>query len=369
MVYSIRIEKETQRQVDPSILYKQLKRVVERALAGNRSKKGWKQVGKSEYEVKNQPNGYIYSCDLKFKRETDRKVNDEVNNAQFEYIKKIVQQAGNTPGWYIPSSEIKPEDHSIISAPKTFAEVNPNVTWKPETFGHIYSRDAQIRSVRSAVEAAIDTKFANRFHTVLYGPPACGKTSILLAVKEWVGKDMVLQLDATSTTSAGAQRILLESAQIPPILIVEEIEKTEESSLRWMLGVLDHRAEIRKTNFNVGSIRRDVKLLCLATVNDIHKFKTVMDGALASRFAHKIYCPRPDRKVLEQILVREVAKVSGKSEWVGPALDYCERKMINDPRTVSAICLCGRDRLLDGSYQKDLEEVECPANLKGEHGL
>lgn len=360
-MYSIKIEKQTQRQVDPSILYKQLKRMVERALAGNRAKKGWKQVGKVEYEVKTLPDGYIYSSDLKFKRESDRKMSDDVNASQFEYIKKIIQQSGNTPGWYIPGSEIKPDQQSIIQAPKVFAEVS-SVAWKPEIFGHIYSRDAQIRAVRSAVEAAIDTKFANRFHCVLYGPPACGKTSILLAVKQWLGNDMVLQMDATSTTSAGAQRILLESAQIPPVFLCEEIEKCEEASLRWMLGVLDHRAEIRKTNFNVGNIRRDVKLLCLATVNDVGKFNTVMDGALASRFAHKIYCPRPDRKVLDQILVREVLKVNGSAAWISPTLDYCEKKQINDPRRVTAICLCGRERLLDGSYQKDLDEIEGPVS-------
>lgn len=231
----------------------------------------------------------------------------------------------------------------------------------------IYGRDDQIKIIRSAIIAGEESDWSNRFHCVLYGPPGCGKTEILAKTCEMLGveNDSYLKFDATSTTEAGAQKILLDSAHVPPILIVEEIEKQDEKALRWLLGLLDHRAEIRKTNFRIGTKARNVKMLCLATVNDLGLFKKVMSGALASRFAHEIYCPRPDRAILQKILEREVAKSKGRVEWIEPTLKYCyDEKKINDPRKILPICLCGRDALLDNSYQKSLTATEMPSNSK-----
>ena len=170
-----------------------------------------------------------------------------------------------------------------------------------------------------------------------------------------------LKFDATSATDAGVRDILLKSTNIPPVLIVEEIEKTDEKSLRWLLGVLDHRAEIRKTNFRIGHQARNVKMICLATVNDMKLFEKVMCGALVSRFPNKIYCARPDRKLMKDILKRELAKVGGREEWIEPALTFCMDKLkITDPRAITPVCLCGRDKLLDGSYQKAIRATMKP---------
>jgi hypothetical protein len=82
----------------------------------------------------------------------------------------------------------------------------------------------------------------------------------------------------------------------------------------------------------------------------------MMDGALASRFSHKIYCPRPGRQVLEQILLREVNKHDGDRTWIKPALDYClDIEQTNDPRRIITVCLCGREKLLTGEYQRILQ--------------
>jgi Cdc6-like AAA superfamily ATPase len=234
-------------------------------------------------------------------------------------------------------------------------------------FENIYARDPQIALVLSAVDAAVKSNFQNRFHAVLYGPPACGKTQILNCVADMVGEESVLRFDCTSTTKAGAEKILLEAAEVPPVMICEEIEKTDEASLRWLLGLLDHRAEIRKTNYRVGTLQRKVHVLTLATVNDIALFESVMDGALASRFSHKIYCPRPDKTVLRRILEREIAatdedgKPLGKHEWIEPAIDYVvDREKSNDPRRVITVCLSGGDKLLTGEYQKYLDAARDP---------
>ena len=238
------------------------------------------------------------------------------------------------------------------------------------SFSHIFERDSQIAIVRSAIEAAQASGFRNRFHCVLYGPPACGKTEILQAFKRMLGPDCVLQLDATAMTQAGAIRILLESARIPPVLLIEEIEKVGEEMLRWLLGVLDHRGEIRKTNFNVGNVQREVKMLCLATANDIQSFELAMSGALASRFAHRLFCPRPSRTVLERILEREIGKASGRGEWIKPALEYCARhERTDDPRRVVAVCLSGRDGLLTGEYQRHLQATRRPEAVVARRAL
>lgn len=231
----------------------------------------------------------------------------------------------------------------------------------------IYGRNNQIKIIRSAIIAGEESDWSNRFHCVLFGPPGCGKTDILTCTQKMLGREneAYLKLDATSTTEAGAQKILLDSSHIPPVLIVEEIEKQDEKALRWLLGLLDHRAEIRKTNFHIGTKARNVKMLCLATVNDLGLFKKVMSGALASRFAHEIYCPRPNRAILQKILEREVAKSKGRPEWIEPTLKYCcDEKKIDDPRKILPVCLCGRDDLLDGSYQLSLAATEMPSSLK-----
>jgi hypothetical protein len=222
-------------------------------------------------------------------------------------------------------------------------------------FDHIFDRDPHILRVYSAIETAVQTKLYSRNHCVLYGPPACGKTEILLAFGQMMGKEnqAFMKFDATSMTQAGVLRILTGSGILPPVLIVEEIEKTSDKDLRWLLGLLDKRGEVRQTNFNVGNRMKNAKMLCLATVNDMELFRRVMSGALASRFSNQIYCSRPSEQVMRMILAREIKLIDGKEEWIEPTIDFCVRKMQwNDPRKIIPVCLCGKDRLLNGSYQE-----------------
>jgi MoxR-like ATPase len=172
-----------------------------------------------------------------------------------------------------------------------------------------------------------------------------------------LGEDSVVKLDATSTTKAGAENLLLELDAVPPVLIIEEIEKCNPVNLPWLLGVMDDRAEIVKTNARIGSIRKEARCLVLATVNNLDEFKAIMAGALASRFKNQIYCPRPSRKILAKILLREVKEIAGDPAWIKPALDWClKEEKTNDPRRVCAI-LDGREKLLTGEYQADMRAI------------
>ena len=228
-------------------------------------------------------------------------------------------------------------------------------------FSHLFERNAQISVVLSAVEAARSTNFMHRFHSVMFGPPGCGKTAITQSIAQMVGESQVLKFDGPSCTKAGLENFFLDSEDDisgPKIMIFEEIEKADPEIHKSLLGMLDTRGEIRKTTGNDGQRTTGVKVLCLATVNNIGLFEKSQAGSLASRFTHKVYCPPPSRKCLESILSREVELVGGRKEWIAPTLDYTigvERS--HDPRRAIAVCMSGRDRLLTGAYQRALKSI------------
>jgi hypothetical protein len=344
-------------------------RLVQRALAGRRQRQGWRFVGRLRVPAPvREEHVWLYKVTLAFQRR-GRKVKADVVQRQFDYIGRIVEAAANARGWTLPGTNLGGASQPQAAPPQSNATAVTLPDNMNDYFAHIYDREAQIGIVAQAIRAAVQSGFQNRNHCVLFGPPACGKSEILLAFKNMLGADAVMTFDATSTTEAGARRELRELARIPPILIVEEIEKTDERSLRWLLGVLDTRGEIRGLNYRDAHFRRDVKLLCLATANDIGRFNEVMSGALASRFANKARCPRPTRPILERILQREVAKIAGNPAWIKPALDYClDIEKSNDPRRAIAVCLCGQDKLLTGEYQRWLAATGEPRDGEGERG-
>jgi len=232
----------------------------------------------------------------------------------------------------------------------------PEIDEWSESFSHLFGLDSHISRVRSALEAGANSGWRNRFHAALIGPPGCGKSDICESVRQALGEDAVMKLDATATTAAGAIKELAEREILPRVIVIEEIEKAPEAAMTFLLGVLDQRSEIRKTTARQ-TIQRDTKLFAIATVNDVALFRKLQAGALASRFSNTIFFSRPSRETLALILAREVAKVNGDSDWITPTLDYCEDHGITDPRQVIAICLCGREMLLTGEYQRMMADT------------
>lgn len=228
-------------------------------------------------------------------------------------------------------------------------------------FSHLFGLDAQIVRLRRAIEAGIMTDWERREHCVLYGPPGCGKSDVSQSLKRALGENAVMEYDATATTAAGAIKDLTEREILPRIIIIEEIEKAPEQAMTFLLGLMDLRASIRKTTArNSNSVIRDTKLFAIATVNNTELFQKLQAGALASRFSNRIKFNRPSREQLAMILRREIEKMGddGDMAWIDPTLDYCEGKEINDPRRVTSVCLCGREMLLTGEYQKLLTDTE-----------
>jgi len=247
-----------------------------------------------------------------------------------------------------------------------------NLDFPPDTFARLYGRDAQIRRTMDALILGRDTGWTKRKHTLLLGPPGCGKTELMLILSRAMGKEgeAWTWFDATSTTKAGAIEQLMQATVSPPILFVEEIEKTHESSLRWLLGLMDERGEVRRTNYRVGNQVKALKKCVVATCNNDQLLKAMDAGALYSRFANRVYCPEPSREVLEKILLREVKEVIQSDtdrdyEWVQRALEFgYDECGIRDPRELINMVLCGRDRLLDESYQADFKATISPTDRK-----
>lgn len=362
---SITLKKVSQRRIDPDKLRQQVSGVINRIEGSNRKARGWGASSTGNYARPVEENGFFrYNVDMAVTCVPKRDRDESSLGTEFDKIReKIIEPACKKHKWVVAAIDGEQTEAArlgvgqpMIDAPLGYFPVQLPKDSTP-FFSHIYERENQTCVVLKAIQAALDSDWKNRFHTVLWGKPACGKTEILLAVKRMLGDEAVLMFDATNTTQAGAIKDLTERSVLPRIMIVEEIEKANEDSLRWMLSVLDQRAEIRKVTYR-RSIQRDMQLLTFATVNNHDLFKRIMSGALYSRFANHLYCPRPDEVILRKILNREINGLqSGDSRWISPAIEYAMANDIRDPREVKSICLCGGNDLLNGRYQKVLDEL------------
>jgi AAA domain (dynein-related subfamily) len=340
-----------------------LDKTIDIASSSYRGNKAWRQ----RYAYGRGGAEYIYEMylTLTFTRADDKKPQ---SNEMPAILRKLDTRA-QTPGfgkWSLES--VDDEKYTAPDFKDTgesdllgYAEIDLPENW-PDYFSHLYGLDSHIARIRRALEAGIMSNWTNRYHCALVGPPGCGKSDICQSIKRALGEDAVLEFDATATTAAGAMKELSEREILPRILLVEEIEKADEKAMSFLLSVLDLRSEIRKVTARA-TIQRDTKLFAIATVNDVPLFTKLQAGALESRFANKLWFRRPSREQLALILTREVNKISGNPEWINHTLDYCEYAGITDPRTVTAICLCGRDMLLTGEYQKMLSETAYPEDM------
>lgn len=359
--YTILLAKSSKTRIDVERLEKQIQHIKLRAFNASRVKAGWSgKVIEKNYKTPRIVSGSLrYKVKFAVRCKPVRSRDPDVVERQYDEIVEAVEKAGKQQSWEVT---VEKEGKAVEKKEQVYAKAEIPEDWRKH-FDHLYERDDQIEIVLSALKAGIESNFTDRYHCCLVGPPAGGKSDLLKGLKEILGNDAVLEYDATATTQAGAIKDLAERAEVPRVLLIEELEKVDENSLRWLLGVLDHRGEIRKTNFKV-QIHKEIRMLCICTVNDYNLFLDMMYGALASRFPNHVYCPRPGRAVLKKILEREVARVKGKTKWIEPTLDYAEKKGITDPRRVISICLCGRNDLLNGSYQKRLDNTDVTKHSK-----
>jgi len=238
--------------------------------------------------------------------------NQETAQRYFDEATNQMRKAAEMTGWFRQGEEpfAGPADFLLEYVPKieTFPALTPSVM--KSVFGRIYERDPHIRTIYSAMQTAIESDFKVRHHIVLHGPPACAKSEICRDFMAWLNADerIVMPLDTTTTTKAGLERLLYEGAKsqtLPPFLYLEEIEKYKMEILLCLLQVMDGRGTIQRTNARVGNIRAKCPIMIIATCNSLSTLKAFADGALWSRFNHKLYCGMPDRPLMQKILERD----------------------------------------------------------------
>ncbi len=362
---SLVVRKTTAIRMSPELLESQLRKAATRAIGKTLAARGWA-FRKPKLETSEAGGRYLTTATMKFARTALREFTQENLDKQFVAIEtRFLRKAGRL-SWNGEAVTVslrvresgEPSgngDTPVPPAGKRFAGA-PAITvpdnW-PEYFSHIFDREDHIQEVMDSIRTAKETDMEVRNHVCLFGPPGCGKTEIGLAVRNMLGPRAVKRLDATSTTKAGAENLLLDEDELQPILIMEEAEKCHEGNLSWLLGILDDRGEIIKTNARVGSVCRKAPMLVVVTVNNMKKWEAFQEGALADRFSIPVYCPMPDRDLLRKILLRDVVKIpGGNAAWVEPALDFAlDVEKTYKTRRIRAIMTNGRDQLLDGSYQ------------------
>lgn len=233
-------------------------------------------------------------------------------------------------------------------------------SWEEHFKDDIYGLDPQIRLMWDALKSCVRSGHIKRSHICFHGPPGCGKTTVSTricdVIEEISPEGAVLRLTASQTTKAGLENLLIDMNPKPSLIEIEEIDKAWPENLTGLLDVCNTSGSIKKTNAVRGNVDIPLQALVICTVNDVPKFKSFLSGALASRFAHKIFFPRPNEKVLKLIAQREVRKHKGDIKWIKKSLEIMKREGTNDPRRLIAI-LDGCERLLDGSWEQDMKHI------------
>jgi MoxR-like ATPase len=307
-----------------------------------------------DHEPEKREADYVYNATLLFSREIEDE--SQRDHTRSSAIAICIQYAPLCEYW--SCMDMLDEGESFNFEDWEVPELTDEVL--NTYFGHIYEREPHIRIIHDSLKLASKTNFRTRHHILLRGKPACAKTILFLAFRDWLGPHCFMQISATSATKAGLEKELMTKAQtrtLPPILIVEEIEKTHPDNLNGLLQVMDTRGQIQKTNFFIGNQIAECPVLVWATCNDEALLRKFADGALWSRFEIKPKCERPGRELMERILLDECESIEGDPKWVEAIIKFLfevgdRLEDHDDPRLAKAL-LVGGDRLLDGSFQKD----------------
>lgn len=311
--------------------------------------------------------GFQYSIEITLGRTVSR--SESMAEKCMEGAKKLLMKAAEVRGWSCRDAQDVEQAISVAGDRAPFAAKMLDNETLQNSFNGIFSRESHIRVIHDAVVNAVETNFNERDHVLLYGPPAVCKSMLFKRFKKFYedGGDVerVALINSVTLSKAGLESWILERAKdkiLPEILCFDEIEKFNMDNLQCLLQLMDETGVISRTNAKIGRQVAEAKVLIWATCNDEKKLREFNSGSLWSRFTKRLGCGRPSRDEMHRILTQQIKEridngESAKLEWVDAAINYAFDNMkTNDPREVKGL-LSGRDRLLDGSYFKDLEKI------------
>lgn len=361
----LHVSKKSQNNLSATILSKHVKEISE--ATKNRQQANGIQVLAEEIVTTKTDDGFTYSFLLKLARPIQR--SEGQARKAMEAAIKFISRAAEARQWTA-------KDEADVQESKSIAEDRPPFTVPELTqeninkyFKGIYDRESHLRIINDSVVNAVKTNFNDRQHVLLYGMPAVAKTVLVKRFKSMYedGSDIerVAIINSTTTSRAGLENWLLEKSKdkiLPEIIFFDEIEKQPETNIYCLLSVMDEIGLIMKTNSRIGRQQEIAKPLIISSCNDEQRLKSIMSGALWSRFAFKLFCPRPNRDLMHQILINQLMDRKEKGEqvnlkWADIVIEYAfDKRKETDPRFVKAL-LAGRERLEDGSFINDLEKI------------
>ncbi|MFQ3578629.1 MAG: AAA family ATPase [Bacteroidales bacterium] len=309
-----------------------------------------------------------YSFDLVLRKAVTRSETAAIK--ALENAKKHVFRLAEGYGWNCVDKSQQEQIKDFIENNSTFTVPDLTEDILSKYFGDVYERDAHIRLIHRSVQTALKTNFEERSHTLLYGEPASAKTVLFRRFKEFYEEggevERVAIIQSTNISKAGLEQYILDKAKdgiLPPILFFDEIEKFKLENMECLLSIMDDSGTISRINAKIGRQQAPAKCLIWATCNDLDKLKSFNSGALWSRFTKTLPCVRPSRDLMYNILLIKLKKREEMGcrvdyRWADAALNYAYSNMrTNDPRKIIGL-LEGEDGLLDGSYFRDLEQIE-----------
>lgn len=309
---------------------------------------------------------------------------EEENAFEVDKVIELITEHARRRSWNVLSTETFGNDVNLGEGVVTRSPfIVPELTQEvmETVFDGIYEREPHIRIIHDSVKNYSTSGGKVRSHILLYGKPAGAKTSLLERFKEFYDdeNERVVFIDGPTMTKAGLENWLVElaeSSKLPEIIVIEEIEKQNKDNLLILLSLMAS-GKIMRTNSRVGRDEHKANCLIWATCNDEEELKNFRNGALHSRFTHKLYCARPNRALMHKILLKKIEERNGNPVWADIALKFADdlqaqmagllgkKVIIDDPREIVGF-LDGGDRLMDSSYQNDFLDILQAKTFEGE---
>lgn len=295
------------------------------------------------------------------------KVYDELMSHGIEAEISLITDADIYIEPCLVSAKVKLKDPVQISNINLYGwQVTENLT-VDEVFKGVFHRDEHVRIMHDVFTTFIEKSQSVPSHVLLYGEPSACKTTLLTRFAtlyaDKYDKEIIKLFDAPTLTKAGLENYIidcLEDGSMPPILGIEEIEKCNIDNLAVLLTLMESK-RIRKLNARV-NVDKEANVLITATCNNAKYLAKWKNGALWSRFTHRLPCSKPNKETMYEILLQKLEERNADKLIAHKIIDFVYHTFKSefgqvyangDARSVIGLINNGQ-RLLDGSAQRDI---------------